>query len=438
MMNSQQNKKPIKKFNMSTEIRFAATRFKAQQKKDEWQFIPRMDILSYIVKALETRRLPYNGTKYVKLPDMTMLEMTAHLRSFGNPSIYKDVTAFSSKRIKPVFYQLFLSSLQYKQFNGWLGPMPPSTTEEMLNGYNREEKRHKMLERHHPGTVGWNNFHSDLLEEVHVEAVFDLYSSLLRTMSADSAWNSLLDILSDSKSPYSKLQPKWAFISLIHIRVRGVFNPEQFRTSAAWRSINNTDELIRLHSKFLMGTVPPSGIVASYRAETAIHQHAVNSEMKILRYPDPKHDHSKFEHASLFYYSWKWGVWEQLPQVVRHRIESGCENWLPPTPLDFSSKTIVPRDIKFTMFESAGENVGKGLKKSMEGLLKEQGAVFDEKIDKMGEKAELVGERLTDRLIEKTKELMHDFFSGAKVYTTETIEHFSSKTKDLLGNMALS
>lgn len=212
MMNSQQNKKPIKKFNLSTEIRFAATRFKAQQKHEEWQFIPRVDILSYIIKSIETRRLPYHGTKYAKIPSMTMPELVSHIRSFGCPEEYKDFTMCRLKKSKPVFFALSLMGLEYKDFNGQLNSMPSSTTKELLIGYEREELKHKNSERHHPGTEGWSKFHSDLMPEVHVEAIFDVFSSLLRTMSLEKAWTRLLDILSDQNSPYSKLEPTFVFI----------------------------------------------------------------------------------------------------------------------------------------------------------------------------------------------------------------------------------
>nr|AXA52568.1 putative RdRp [Linepithema humile polycipivirus 1] len=421
------NQKPIKKFTRATEIKHAVKRFNINQRNKEWEMVPRADIMSLIIEAINTRKVPYNGTAYVHtIPkNMRMEELIEHFSVFGIPTShsYSNLMAVMKMKLKPFFYHTVFKYYRKElpAGNGVSLDLDNTMTyQDLMKNYEIEEKYHKISENHHPGTIGWDKHHSDYQEAVHVEAVIDVFSSMLRQMTLEKAWKALLGLLANRDSSYNKLQPCWVAVALLHIRVRGVFEPRFFQDTAHWRKCT-PEGYIERHHYYTIG-IPMSKVIAAYKHETIIHQDAVNSEIMFMRYGKINHDHTKFSKRSIFFYSWRWGVWEGMPDTYKNRMKAGCAS-------------IAPPDTKFTVLEKVGKEFASGMADSLKKTIDDHSAMIDEKIEKVATKMEDVGEKMKDGFFQSTQSLISEFFQKATTYTDETASKFAREAKNLLGQL---
>lgn len=341
-----------RKYTVFAEINNGIQRFK-HQLGSEWSFVPDKSICKQITMDYINKKLYVKGQEFqVK---WSRKEVINYITILPRPDV-KDYPTGKRLHSTPLFYvgqySPHVSSSAYK--TGRIHYIPPvNSTREMIAKYQQCENSHKTQEGHHPDGLGWNGGMAAT-----VECVFDVFSTLLREFTLQTAYDKLLQVLLTDQ--YVNLDPAGIYAALLHIIIRGVASTEQLRTYSAWRKIRDQRALMRLHVLFKIGGVNPcshlmvSSLMHYMHAETSLHRKCVEQELKLLRIGG-HHDHTKFQPLMRWYYAWYWGVYQQASEVNRYRM--------------LSDKNTTVEEVfegQETMFRGVGSSLAQGIAESPE------------------------------------------------------------------------
>lgn len=313
MQNSQTNK-PRRKYSIAAEVRRFARQ--VHMAEDEWSLVPVKRVLNRIVEDLAKKNLYLYGKGDTQPVPFSYRELLEHSQYFPLPEERK---CLKNKNLQvrriPVF-----SRAEYKDYNfhdALQFRMKNRTCDQMIDGYYQEEHKHKTLEDHHPDGPGWVSS-----DDKSMEVVFDIFSSLLREMNLRAAWRTLWKILATPK--FAELRVDGVYRALMHMCVRGV-DPTHLATSSDWRRRSQKELYSTARQYQFWDSSDIFGMVRdnmlSYRKETNWHVAAMNSELRLIRLPG-HHDMSKYSFSSSFFYSWYWGLFQQLSPVNQYRLRS--------------------------------------------------------------------------------------------------------------------
>lgn len=360
---------------------------------------------------IRRERLFVEGTQFDDIC-INMVELIEWFKLQEPPRIEEQATGKRLAQI-PVFY--FDRYSPYGMNGNTLHIQ--STGKQLLEGYQRCEKHHKEIETHHPGTPGWFRNGSAFIPSKIIEAIFDIYNSLLRKYTVASSYFKLLDILKNK--PFSDLNVTYVYAALMHLQIRGVASSEILKASSNWRYNKTQQQLWLLHQQFCIGC-PNEQFISAYKYEIFLHQKTIDLELKRIRAKKCRHDFSKFGLRMTYYYAWRWGVYEQLTSVNKYRAEIDCVEG------------------KFTMLSTLGASLGESMRpairKEVDEAIPRVEAIKDDLADKVKHTIELESEGL----ISKSRNLMQEFFINAKEVTDDMLGKFTDKAKELVGSLPSS
>nr|QWY81620.1 MAG: RNA-dependent RNA polymerase [Polycipiviridae sp. XZN141292] len=309
----------------------------------------------------------------------------------------------------PLFF-----SLEYQTCNGSISSPGPKTFVELMSGYEACEAGHKRIEFHHPDSETFVTSTA-----VTIECVFDVFSSLLRNASLETSFSRLLQVLKTAK--FSKLCPLGVYYAFMHILIRGVANAPLFRQSSQWR-YKTPERLQELHRMYESGLVCESEI-AFYRRETWLHAVSIRQELSRLRFPRPNHDYTKFWTSMIWYYSWRWGVYEQMSLVQRHRIASKCEvTYGFPTMIKSAISTSIAEGINRTA-PTVREHIDYASDRFITSFESSCLRLSDRLVEETSNK---IGERFGD-LSTDLQNLLQDCFRSAGNFKTEVLDGLQTR-----------
>ena len=406
---------PRKKFSLQSEVSVALRRY-TLMKHEGWTLQLDKSIVSTILKAYHSKFLYVNGSAAdFYLPIYTRAELMQYLKVLPVPESKEYQPQQRRLKFIPVFATVALPCAT----NGCETRAVKVPIDELEKCYKWAENHHKVTETHHPDGIGWR---SGFIATI--ECVFDILNSLLRTNSLTSAYNKLFSILLDTK--FDNLDIQAIFYAFLHLSIRGVANSEEIYKSGNWRRENVSQELLmKVTREFAVG-LAPRALISAYVRETRIHAKCMDSELGRLRSPTKRHDHTKFEPKMVYAYAWYWGIFQRYSEVNKNRYRAGLYD-----------PVVIAKDGRPTMY-SMGSSFGAGLAESsavqeimrmIRDLPSEVGQVVGDSLDRATEKIdnslsrqqdllkdnattivhenakahEQVGERLLDRIVEKSK-----------------------------------
>lgn len=308
-----------RKYTLVSEISAGLRRFKHQQ-DSSWKFVPRKDLLNKISKDYLDKAIPVYGQTDLTLGGtVSREEICEYLLCLPPPQVREERVGRKLKGI-PVFW----CKSAVTNINGRVNRTFSGTTRDFVKQYELCEAHHKRYETHHPDGVGWGGGVGSSFE-----CFMDVFNSVMRTSSSmQNAFATTLKVLQAEK--FANLDPDGIYFAALHCFSRGVASFNEVRESARWRTRRDVYQLIRDHRAFLSG-VPPPALISSYKMETNLHQVCVEQEMKRFRKPSPPgrhHDWTKFTSKMVYYYTWYWGIYQQMPKVVQYRALSDCDQLL--------------------------------------------------------------------------------------------------------------
>lgn len=277
-----------------------------------FKFIENKNILLKITSDLNKPVPLYEQTDLYLNNITSTKELCDYISNFPGPKT-KETKSGNSLKDTPVFY---IEDKIFIQDNDAMSYSANGTTCEFINNYKQCETYHKTVEKHHPDGSGWEK---GVLRSF--ECTIDIFNSLLRTSSLEKAWEKLLKILSTKK--FINLDTNGIYYALLHCLSRGVANTDHIHETAIWRKRDH-DRIIKDHNNFLLGHAP-SDLIIAYRKESMVHQMYINIEM--YRFESSKrinnrksHDYTKFSDKMIFYYTWYWGVFNQMPKKIQKQL----------------------------------------------------------------------------------------------------------------------
>lgn len=403
----------VRKFSLLSQVHRNLCTFK-HQLEPGWTFIPRKDLISRLSKDFFSQSLPlYGQSEHVSLGSIvSRKELLEYISCFPPPSKKEQKTGRKLLQI-PVFFLESRPFVSGESYHGNCSYNVGGSTRQMLKEYEWCENFHKVTEHHHPDGLGWN---SGIIPSF--ECTIDVFNSLLRSFALETAWRKLLVILSGDK--FSNLDIDGMYYALIHCLRRGIANTDYLRETARWRN-RPEEELQCNHFDFVKGFAPPY-LISAYRKETKIHQITVESEMRRFRAPRigsrAIHDWTKFDPKMEFYYTWHWGVYQQMTPVMRERALAGMDRLCPVPHLVFNENQQ-----NFPTMMTMGRRFAQGALE--ESNLFTFGRELSDSIEK---KMEQVASDFKDTLKEERRGATLD----AKVLLEDFTKAISSKSDDLL------
>lgn len=340
----------------------------------------------------------------------------------------REVCDSSKLKHTPVFY-LERNNCSH---NGTTRRIYTGSTRDLLNGYEKAEHLHKILETHHPDSKSFvnDNFTS-------AEVVFDVFSSLLRSHTLSMAYSKLIMILGTQK--FAKLNPEGVLVALMHLVIRGVANSEVIYASSRWRYTKDRDTLRSYNRAFKLGNPPPIEI-SNYKMETWLHAEAVRAEMKRLRSPKVhlRHDHSKFHSDLLYYYTWYWGTWTQMTEIEQQRaLAEVTDDWLERqgVPTMFTSPAKAVAAAVTEGLTNTSPELERVLGDSTLNLTQNLSSMFDEKIESFHEMFSGLSAQATEQGMEKIRVLMDEFFQKAHNLSDDFTSGFGNRASEAFAGL---
>lgn len=377
----------------------------SHQTSTDWLYIPRKDLIKRMTLDYNDRRLPVGGMAVPKL-ECSVIDVIQHIQVLPPPFI-KEEPSGKKLRFIPLFY---LKTHEEHRFVTY-GSYEPTkrTCGEMVASYYKSEQFHKRQEDHHP--EGWKDVGTKTQT---IECVLDIFNCLLRKYVLQSAYEKLLHILIE-KAP--KLDPDGVYAALLHILCRGVASTEILRKSSEWRASRTQAELYFLHKSYCAGTADLT-LEKQYKEELFLHAATVTGEMSRLRLAGRTHDYTKFAPTSVYFYSWFWGIFQQMSKTNQYRARVGME--LP------AEVFMEGRETMYSMGTSFGDGVANScLPRRVSETVK---AATEEAIPKIQEA--LAEEREALRL--EAEELIHDFTTKVEEVTDSKL----GKLEELIGRIS--
>lgn len=284
----------------------------SHQTSTDWLYVPRKDLIKRMTMDYNDRMLPVGGMAVPKI-DCSVVDVIQHIQILPPPFVKEEP---SGKKLKfiPVFYLKMNEEHRFVTY----GSYQPTTRNcgEMVASYYKSEQFHKRQEDHHP------EFWKDVgTKRQTMECVFDIFNCLLRKYTLLSAYEKLLHILIEKAS---KLCPDGVYAALLHILCRGVASTEILRKSSEWRASRTQAELYFLHKSYCAGKSDPV-LEKQYKEELFVHAATVTGELSRLRLGGRTHDYTKFAPTSVYFYSWFWGVFQQMSKTNQYRARVGME-----------------------------------------------------------------------------------------------------------------
>lgn len=412
----------IRKFNNKMLFKQQLAKRKIAYTEDGWDKYVPTHLISEVNKFISTRKVPLFGQSFKST--FTLKDVLALFSKF-TPCVKEEPTGRVLRQI-PVFY---LKKV-VQQHTGALSKTYKGTPSEFLRNYEQQELLHKTLEDHHPDS---DSYKRDAFRGA--EVVFDVYSSLLRSHCVVSAYIKLIQLLGLEK--FKILNAEGVAVALLHIIVRGVANSAAFKLSSRWRTSKSAETLYKYACDFLNGIPPPSEI-AAYRMETSLHAESVRVEMKRMRCSNNKHDWSKFQNKSIYFYTFYWGIYQQMTKVEQTRllaevsrqwrVKHGC-----PTMKAVSSMVSNGVDEGFDkMSPKIQKQIDYGTAKFSKALEDTLNASTDKLSGSMG----AVMEDIMARGADKVKGMMEDFFQRSATMSDHFVEHFAERASAVMSDIA--
>nr|WAL01499.1 non-structural protein [Electric ant polycipivirus 1] len=390
-----------KKFNLRSEI-VAKLASLGHQTADEWVYVPRKDLMKRFVHDFNTGYLYVGGGEFKTL-SCSLDELLHHITILPYP-VERQAPLGKKLKSVPVFYHNSLVHLTHFMQEP-VGQFKPAvrTTHEMISAYEICELEHKRAENHHPDS---DNYSPNMKSSI--EVTMDVFSCLLATAPLRRAYETLLKVLGEKK--FRGINADGVYVALLHILIRGVANGNIIRDLRQWRTKRSQEELVRLHLDYANG-VECKDLRSDYTRELRMHCVCVTSEMIRMRLGTPKHDWSKWNPYSIYFYSWNWGIYQQLTCVNKYRVSAG----LTTTQEEFMKG-------KETMFSYAGSSFAKGLAESQE---------LNDKISSIGSLIEESVLGATEKAIPKLKEAVREESSSLTEEARGLVEDLTNRLEDV-------
>nr|UDL13976.1 MAG: hypothetical protein [Xiangshan picorna-like virus 6] len=413
----------IRKFSQNMVFKQQLAKRKIPYTLDGWdRFVPTL-LISEVNKFVSQKRVPLFGQSFKST--FTLNDVLALFAKFI-PCVKDEPTGRVLKCV-PVFY---LSKFT-QQHNGALSRTYKGTAREFVQEYEHQELLHKTLEDHHPDSSSYKNdkFHA-------AEVVFDVYSSLLRSHCVVSAYIKLIQLILKVKK-FANLNPEGVAVALTHIIVRGVANSENFKISQRWRS-SKSPETLRKYAQDYLNGIPPPSEVSAYRMETSLHAESVRAEMKRLRISKNKHDWSKFHNKSVYFYSWYWGIYQQMSEVERNRLLAEVsDEWL----LKHGHPTMKAVSSMIASGASDGfDKVSPKIQEQIDYGTARFSTALEETLEKSTAKLSgSLGAVMEDAILrgtDKAREMMEEFFHQSERMSDHFVEHFAERASAVMSDIA--
>jgi len=430
-MNSNNVLKPRRKFNLIQETRRRIRSVDHQDDDSEWSFIPLKRVVNRITKDLLEKNLFLVGAKTMDPVPFTLRELLSHWKYFPCPEDQIQCAKHSHISKIPVFSRAEYKDIAFK--NALHFRIKNRSCEEMIEGYKAVEHVHKTLEDHHPDGPGWKPSNVKSLE-----VVLDIFSSLLRDNTVRSSFRLLGQLLSSSK--YESLGVDGVYAGIMHLCIRGV-DARALSVSSMWRRRSQKELYSTARQYMFYDTSDLFGMIRhnmqEYRREVNVHVAAMESELRLIRMSG-HHDMSKYDFKSAFFYSWNWGLYQQLSPVNQYRLR--CEK---PVPIE---NALSGYPTMFTLGKTFGNGVAasEDLKETVGSVLKDAASeIFqdarDTTSDVLGEAKQLLedfqGE--ADSSLERASQLV-ERLTGTMEGMIETFSSLTSAFKGVFTSLASS
>lgn len=419
-----------KKFNILSEVRRNLTRYR-QHIQHGFEIVPDPKVVKQITKDYLEQNLMVGGRVW-EVP-YTRDEILTYITCLPRP-IQKDLPTGKKLSSVPVFFLNFESDSILARRAKLQTPLMrfkkgPYNFFQLHQRYEQCERDHKLYESHHPDGLGWS---AGILSTI--ECVFDVFNSLLRTCGIQTAYDRLLDLLRTDK--FANLDPSGIYGALLHIHIRGVASSRELRQSAVWRSSRDSCERYHLHRLFLAGdsdALRKTSIFRQYLEETFLHRKCIETELQRFRYPH-SHDKTKFQPYMVYFYAWRWGVFEGMSAVDKHRAKSGCEKC--EDEIFIGQETMLSSVLK-----SAGSSFAEGAAEtgfSQEQLDKIKPIIKESLVEAGNELRERVREDVHEEMeafTSEARDIIQEAAGSAKEISEETVSRASTLVEKLSNSL---